>query len=135
MAPSLPYHVYLDLDVVNNDFSSITPPPLKFEENRNAPFLDGSSADYFCSIVRFSIQTGNSLPVFIPKLILQQQFQLIQPSIKLPSYIKRLTLHLQSLLQHIQPQPGSCTFHQYLTLADNYPITIITYLTITILLE
>ena len=68
MAPSLPYHVYLDLDVVNNDFSSNTPPPLKFEENRNAPFLDGSSADYFCSIVRFSIQTGNSLPVFIPKI-------------------------------------------------------------------
>ena len=68
MAPSLPYHVYLDLDVVNNDFSSNTPPPLKFEENRNAPFLDGSSADYFCSIVIFSIQTGSSLPVFIPKI-------------------------------------------------------------------
>ena len=68
MQPSLPYHVYLDLDVINNDYSSNTPPPLKFEENRNAPFLDGSSADYFCSIVRFSIQTANSLPVFIPKI-------------------------------------------------------------------
>ena len=68
MPPSLPYHVYLDLDVVNNDYSSNKPPPLKFEENRNAPFLDGSSADYFCSIVRFSIQTANSLPVFIPKI-------------------------------------------------------------------
>ena len=68
MAPSLPYHVYLNLDVVNNDFNSNNPPPLKFEENRNAPFLDGSSADYFCSIVRFSIRTGSSLPVFIPKI-------------------------------------------------------------------
>ena len=68
MPASLPYHVYLDLDVINNDFSSSPPPLLKFEETRNAPFLDGSSSDYFCSIVRFSIQTANSLPVFIPQI-------------------------------------------------------------------
>ena len=47
MPASLPYHVYLDLDVINNDFSSSPPPLLKFEETRNAPFLDGSSSDYF----------------------------------------------------------------------------------------
>ena len=66
--PSLPYHVYMDLDVINNDFTSPTPPPLRFEEIRDAPFLDGDSADYFCSVVRFSLQTGNSLPVFVPKV-------------------------------------------------------------------
>jgi len=36
------------------------------------PFLDGDSSDYFCAILRFTIQTGNSLPVFIPRVELGQ---------------------------------------------------------------
>ena len=66
--PSSPYHVYLDLDVINNDYTSTSPPQLRFEESRNAPFLDGDSKDYFCSIAHFSIQTANTLPLFIPKI-------------------------------------------------------------------
>ena len=66
--PQQPYHVYVDLDAVNNDFSSKSPPLLRFDETRDYPFLDGDSAEYFCSVVRFSIQTANSLPVFIPKM-------------------------------------------------------------------
>ena len=62
-------HTYLDLDVINNNLTSTTvAPQLRFEEIRNTPFLDGDSSDYFCSIVRFSIQTGNSLPIFIPRI-------------------------------------------------------------------
>ena len=57
-----PIHTYLDLDVVNNNMtSSNNAPHLRFEENRNTPFLEGDCSDYFCSIVRFSIQTSNSL--------------------------------------------------------------------------
>ena len=64
-----PIHTYLDLDVVNNNMTSSTnAPQLRFEENRNTPFLEGDSGEYFCSIVRFSIQTGNSLPIFIPRV-------------------------------------------------------------------
>ena len=64
-----PYHIYLDLDVINNDVESgAKPHPLVFEEIRNTPFLDGDCSNYFCSIVRFSIQTGTSLPVFIPRM-------------------------------------------------------------------
>lgn len=63
-----PYHVYMDLDVINNDYTSQSKPQLRFEETRNTPFLPGDSADYFCSIVRFNIQTGNTLPVFIPRI-------------------------------------------------------------------
>jgi hypothetical protein len=64
-----PYHVYLDLDVLNNDFDSgARSHRLEFQETRNSPFLDGDASNYFCSIVRFSIQTGNSLPVFIPRI-------------------------------------------------------------------
>ena len=62
-------HSYLDLDVVNNNLSGDTEDPvLRFEETRNQPFLKGNSSDYFCTIIRFSIQTGNSLPVFIPRI-------------------------------------------------------------------
>jgi hypothetical protein len=64
-----PYHIYLDLDVLNNSVASgAKPQHLVFEETRNTPFLDGDASEYFCSIVRFSIQTGNSLPVFIPRI-------------------------------------------------------------------
>ena len=61
-------HTYLDLDVVNNNLNSnAVAPQLTFQESRNNPFLEGDSSDYFCSIVRFSVQTGNSLPIFIPR--------------------------------------------------------------------
>jgi len=63
-----PYHVYMDLDVINNDYTSATAPQLRFEETRNNPYLDGDAFDYFCCILRFTIQTGNSLPVFIPRV-------------------------------------------------------------------
>ena len=63
-----PYHVYMDLDVMNNDYNSTSKPQLRFEETRNTPFLPGDSADYLCSIVRFSVQTGNKLHVFIPRV-------------------------------------------------------------------
>ncbi|MFM7990388.1 MAG: phage minor capsid protein, partial [Candidatus Fonsibacter sp.] len=45
---------------------------MRFEEIRNTPFLDGDSSDYFCSIVRFTIQTRNTLPVFIPSVVIGQ---------------------------------------------------------------
>ena len=67
-----PYHVYPGLGVINNDYTANgTRPYLIFEEIRNTPFLDGDSAEYFC-IVRFTIQTGNFLPVFIPGIVLNQ---------------------------------------------------------------
>ena len=67
-----PHHVYLDLDVINNDYKHVGQPPyLRFEEIRNTPFLDGDSSEYFSSIMRFTIQTGNTLPVFIPRVVTQ----------------------------------------------------------------
>ena len=62
-------HVYMDLQIINNNQNNNEPPPvLRFEETRNSPFLAGDSADYFVSILRFSVQTGNELPVFIPSI-------------------------------------------------------------------
>ena len=70
MAPhSSPYHhVYHDLDAINSDFSGSSAPHLRFEETRHAPLLDGDSSEYVVSIIRFSTQTANSLPVFIPQI-------------------------------------------------------------------
>ena len=69
MSHSEPTHIYVDLDIINNDQrADVDPPQLRFEETRNAPYLPGDSSDYFCSILRFSIQTGNSLPIFIPRI-------------------------------------------------------------------
>jgi len=62
-------HIYLDLQIVNNNQNNNEPPPvLRFEETRNSPFLPGDSADYFCSILRFSVETGDEIPVFIPRI-------------------------------------------------------------------
>ena len=63
-----PYHVYMDLDVVNTDYNATSKPQQRFEENGNSPFLPGDSSDYFCSVVRFSTHTGNTHPVFIPRI-------------------------------------------------------------------
>ena len=66
-------HVYVDLDVVNNDtISDVNAPALRFQETRNVPYIEGDSAEYICASTRFSIQTGSSLPVFIPRIELGQ---------------------------------------------------------------
>jgi hypothetical protein len=59
----------MNLDVVNN--STTEKQPLVFNETRNMPFLKNSQ-DYFCSVVRFTLQTSNSLPVFIPDILTGQ---------------------------------------------------------------
>jgi hypothetical protein len=60
-----PYHIYLDLNCINNDQSGkASPPNLVFNEVRNSPILMNPS-DYFLSVVRFTIQTP-SLPMFVP---------------------------------------------------------------------
>ena len=62
-------HIYLGLDRVKNGQNNNSPPPLlRFEETRNSPFLLGDSSEYFCSILRFSVQTGNEIPGFSPRI-------------------------------------------------------------------
>ena len=66
-------HVHADLDVVNNDMTSdVRAPTLSLQDRRNAPYIERDSADYLCSITRFSNQTGRPLPVFIPRIELGQ---------------------------------------------------------------
>jgi len=64
-----PTHIYLNLDLVNN--SKTTDQPLVFSETRNIPFLPNSN-NYFVSVIRFTLQTSNSLPVFIPDILIGQ---------------------------------------------------------------
>ena len=51
-----PYHVYMDLDVINNDYNSTSKPQLRFEEPRNTPLykatVQTTSAVLFASIFK-----------------------------------------------------------------------------------
>jgi hypothetical protein len=41
-------HIYLDLDVINNDqLANNDPPPLRFQETRTTPLISGDANDYF----------------------------------------------------------------------------------------
>jgi len=62
-----PYHIYYDMNLINND-SSFPSQPVRFQykETRSNPYLF-SPQDYFMSIVRFNLQTP-TLPVFIPQI-------------------------------------------------------------------
>lgn len=72
-----PDHIYYDLDIVNSsptDLSLRNFPlsnSLSFTEVRSSPIILNPS-DYYLSIVRFSLDTANSLPAFIPQIILDQ---------------------------------------------------------------
>ena len=95
-----PHHVYLDLDVIiNNHTPGVSPPYLRFEEIRNTPFLDGDNSEYFCSIVRFTIQTGNTLPVFIPLVAIQnnQTLPVFRPNTALNQLAHNMTIYTVSL--------------------------------------
>jgi hypothetical protein len=61
-----PYHIYYDLNILNNDTTGTKQPPfLQFTEIRNSPYINNPS-DYFCSVVRFSVETP-TLPLIIPQ--------------------------------------------------------------------
>ena len=95
-----PHHVYLDLDVINNNHTpGGSPPYLRFEEIRNMPFLDGDSSEYFCGIVRFTIQTGNTLPVFIPSVAIQndQTPTVFCPNTTLSQLAQNMTIYIRCL--------------------------------------
>jgi hypothetical protein len=63
-----PYHIYYDLNIINNDnFGTRKPPSLQFTEIRNSPYLSNPS-DYFASVVRFSLETP-TLPVIVPQAL------------------------------------------------------------------
>jgi hypothetical protein len=66
---SQPYHVYYNIDVVNNDTTGNVRTPLVFSQNRASSFLN-SPSNYYASIVRFSI--SSNLPVFIPYIVMGQ---------------------------------------------------------------
>ena len=70
--PTQPFHIYYDLDAINNETSGNNNVPVRFSitDVRNSPFLN-SPENYFMSVVRFSLMTP-TLPVFIPQVQLGQ---------------------------------------------------------------
>ena len=65
---SLPHHVFSDASIINNDQSGKKPPPrLNYQDIRSTPVLSSPEL-YELSVVRFNLQTANSLPIWIPSI-------------------------------------------------------------------
>mgnify|MGYP003650764708 CR=1 FL=1 len=62
---SNPYHMYYDIDAINNNLSE-KPVHLVFKENRASPYLY-CPENYFASIIRFELST-TCLPLWIPQI-------------------------------------------------------------------
>ena len=72
---SLPHHVYYDASIINNDQSGKKPPPrLNFQDIRSTPVLSSPEL-YELSVVRFNLQTANSLPMWIPMIQLDNMLE------------------------------------------------------------
>ena len=59
--------IYYDVQILNYESTSTSPPPLKYYEERNTAILNCAS-DWYVAIVRFEIGTSSALPVFIPSI-------------------------------------------------------------------
>lgn len=71
---TLPENVYYDANIINNDQSGTKPPPpLVFQDIRSIPILTSPEL-YQLSVVRFNLQTGNSLPIWIPNIQFNNQY-------------------------------------------------------------
>ena len=65
---NLPTNIYYDANIINSDQSGTKPPPrLVFQDIRSIPILSRPEL-YQLSVVRFNLQTANSLPLFIPNI-------------------------------------------------------------------
>lgn len=65
---SLPDNIYYDANIINADQSGTkTAPQLQFQDIRSTPILSYPE-HYEVSVVRFNLQSANSLPVWIPNI-------------------------------------------------------------------
>ena len=60
-----PYHIYYDMDIYNSNSNDEPPVNLQFTEIRSSNIVE-SAGDWFMSIIRLNMITGNSLPLMIP---------------------------------------------------------------------
>ena len=68
-----PDHVYIDINLYNQpDQIDDKPQFLEYCEQRQSPIVPTNAENWYMSVVRFSLQTGSTLPIWIPKLELGQ---------------------------------------------------------------
>ena len=101
----LPSHVYVDVDITNNStLENSKPVPLQFTESRNSNIIEDSSL-YYLSIIRFHIDTVNSIPVWMPLIQINNSDN--DPNKTIYSFtMKYKTYTYQQYLQYI-PQDKS----------------------------
>ena len=65
---TLPNNVYYDANIINNDqLGTKDPPMLVFQDIRSTSILTYPHL-YELSVVRFNLETANSLPLWIPSI-------------------------------------------------------------------
>ena len=70
---NLPNNVYYDANIINSDTTGTKQPPhLVFQDIRSTSILSHPEL-YDLSVVRFNLQTANSLPLWVPSIQLNQQ--------------------------------------------------------------
>jgi hypothetical protein len=94
--------IYLNADIINNNtgyanYSQLSDPQIRFNENRDTPILKDSSL-YNFSIVRFSMNgAGKDLPLFIPTILTNGNnlgADGVSPDINLTAYSTTLCANL-----------------------------------------
>jgi hypothetical protein len=85
-AESQPFHIYYQMNLINNDTDNPRPPiRFTYNESRNNPYLLAPD-NYYLSIVRFHIQSP-TLPVFIPRVVTGQANPNLTPYIITLTYV------------------------------------------------
>ena len=109
----LPDTVYYDCNIVNNDQSGTKPPPrIVFSDIRSIPILTSPEL-YQVSVIRFSLETANSLPIWIPMIQLGSQYN--DPN--LTTYSFTLTYNYEG-----QVFSGNQIYMQYIPTNRSEPI-------------
>jgi hypothetical protein len=62
-----PDHMYVDINIINNDNGANPPVQLQYRETRDSAIVADPS-EYYISIVRFRIDTQSGLPLMIPQI-------------------------------------------------------------------
>jgi hypothetical protein len=89
-------HVYMDINIINNDNSSKAPINLTYRDTRDIAIIQDPS-EYYLSVVRFHLDTQSALPLMIPQVQLAQN----DPNLSVYSF----TLKYQTYVYQINIPP------------------------------
>ena len=95
-------HVYVDINIINNDNSSTAPVNLTYRETRDTAIIQDPS-EYYMSIIRFHLDTQSALPLMIPQVQLAQN----DPNLTVYSFTLKYQTYVYQQYVEFIPQDKS----------------------------